>query len=130
MEAPAFMLMFVFARMIPSMCAPTPMSMAPVTCQKTFFARAPFVRVIALLSLIVSLPFTWKMKTSLAPPEMVTLKPFLKNGAVNETAYAIGLAEARKDYKFMKQRRDDYRTTQGLQALLVALRSHGWRELM
>lgn len=58
------------------------------------------------------------------------MKPFLKNGAVNETAYGIHLAETRKDVKFMKQRRDDYRTTQGLQALVIALRTHDWRELM
>ncbi len=58
------------------------------------------------------------------------IKPFLKNGAVNETAYGIHLAQARKDLKFMKQRRDAYRTTAGVQGLVVALRSHAWRELM
>jgi hypothetical protein len=40
------------------------------------------------------------------------------------------LAEVRKDVKFMKERRDMYRTTEGLQRLIEALRMHDWRELM
>lgn len=58
------------------------------------------------------------------------LAAFLKNGAVNETAYGILLSEVKRDLKFMKQRRDVYRTTQGLNALVAALRNQGWRELM
>ena len=54
----------------------------------------------------------------------------MKHGAVNEIAYSILLSQAKKDLKFMKQRRDMYRTTQGLEGLVDALRSHDWRELM
>lgn len=66
------------------------------------------------------------MERSLDP----VLAAFLKNGSVNETAYGILLAEVRRDLKFMKQRRDVYRTTQGLNALVAALPNQGWRELM
>lgn len=66
------------------------------------------------------------MEASLDP----VLAAFLKNGLVNETAYNILLSEVKRDLKFMKQRRDVYRTTQGLNALVAALRNQGWRELM
>jgi hypothetical protein len=62
------------------------------------------------------------------------LDPFLaalmKQGDVNETAYGILLAQARKELKFMKQRRDVYRTAQGVHGLIDALGSHDWRTLM
>ncbi len=58
------------------------------------------------------------------------LGSLMKHGAVNEIAYGILLSQARKELKFMKQRRDIYRTTQGLNGLVDALRSHDWRELM
>lgn len=58
------------------------------------------------------------------------LASLMKKGEVNETAYNILLSQVRKELKFMKQRRDVYRTTQGVQGLVEALRSHPWRELM
>jgi hypothetical protein len=58
------------------------------------------------------------------------LGSLLKHGSVNETAYTILLAQVRKELKFMKQRRDAYRTTQGLNGLVEALRGHDWRHLM
>ena len=58
------------------------------------------------------------------------LASLMKKGAVNETAYSILLSQVRKELKFMKQRRDIYRTTQGVHGLVEALRAHPWRELM
>jgi hypothetical protein len=58
------------------------------------------------------------------------LSGFLKAGNVNEAAYNIHLAKARKDIKFLKQRRDAYATTQGVQSLMATLRHHEWHELM
>ncbi len=58
------------------------------------------------------------------------LSRFLKNGFLHEVAYGIELAKLRKDLKFVKQRRDLYRTTQGLEGLILALRRHDWQELM
>jgi hypothetical protein len=58
------------------------------------------------------------------------LASLMKKGAVNETAYNILLSQVRKELKFMKQRRDIYRTTQGVHGLVEALRAHPWRELM
>lgn len=58
------------------------------------------------------------------------LATFLKDSAVNEKAYGILLSEVRKDLKFMKQRRDAYRTTRGTESLIVALRNSNWRDLM
>jgi hypothetical protein len=62
------------------------------------------------------------------------LDPFraslLKEGNINETAWSVRLAEARKDVKLMKQRRDAYRTEAGVIGLADALRSHDWRELL
>jgi hypothetical protein len=58
------------------------------------------------------------------------LASLMKKGDVNETAYAILLSQVRKELKFMKQRRDIYRTTQGVLGLVEALRAHSWRELM
>jgi hypothetical protein len=58
------------------------------------------------------------------------LASLMKNGAVNETAYNILLSQVRKELKFMKQRRDIYRTSQGVLGLVEALRAHPWNELM
>ncbi|MDB5103794.1 MAG: hypothetical protein JWP91_1483 [Fibrobacteres bacterium] len=58
------------------------------------------------------------------------LATLLKNGAVNDTAYNILLNQVKKEFKFMKQRRDIYRTTEGLNGLIEALRTHAWRDLM
>jgi hypothetical protein len=58
------------------------------------------------------------------------LGSLLKQGSVNETAYTILIAQVRKELKFMKQRRDAYRTSQGLNGLVEALRGHPWRDLM
>ena len=58
------------------------------------------------------------------------LASLMKKGEVNETAYGILLSQVRKELKFMKQRRDVYRTTQGVHGLVEALRAHPWRELM
>lgn len=58
------------------------------------------------------------------------LGSLMKKGAVNETAYNILLSQVRKELKFMKQRRDIYRTSQGVLGLVEALRAHPWRELM
>ena len=55
---------------------------------------------------------------------------FIRDGKVNETAYNRHLAEVRKDLKFMKERRDAYRTSQGLKQLIEALGTHDWRDLM
>jgi hypothetical protein len=70
--------------------------------------------------------------------QILTLKagldPFfaalIKDGKVNETAYLRHLAEVKKDVKFMKQRRESYATSQGVQELIQALRMHNWHELM
>ncbi|MEO6098285.1 MAG: hypothetical protein ABIQ80_21300 [Fibrobacteria bacterium] len=58
------------------------------------------------------------------------LGSLMKQGSVNETAYTILMAQVRKELKFMKQRRDAYRTTQGLNGLVEALRGNDWRLLM
>ena len=58
------------------------------------------------------------------------LASLMKKGEVNETAYGILISQVRKELKFMKQRRDVYRTTQGVHSLVEALRAHPWRELM
>lgn len=58
------------------------------------------------------------------------LGSLMKQGSVNETAYSILLSQVRKELKFMKQRRDAYRTTQGLNGLVEALRENDWRLLM
>lgn len=58
------------------------------------------------------------------------LASLMKKGEVNETAYGILISQVRKELKFMKQRRDVYRTAQGVHGLVEALRAHPWRELM
>ncbi len=58
------------------------------------------------------------------------LAGFLKRGELNEIAYNTYLARARKELNFMRQRRDAYRTTAGVDGLVEALRSHDWRELL
>ncbi|MEO6098283.1 MAG: hypothetical protein ABIW76_22475 [Fibrobacteria bacterium] len=58
------------------------------------------------------------------------LGSLMKRGSVNETAYNILMNQVRKELKFMKQRRDAYRTIQGLHGLVDALRGNDWRLLM
>lgn len=62
------------------------------------------------------------------------LNPFLagliRAGRVNEAALNTLVNQARKEWKFRRQRRDAYRTTQGVEGLLHALRVHSWDELM
>jgi hypothetical protein len=58
------------------------------------------------------------------------LASFIREGKVNEAAYKRHLAEVRKELKFMKERRDAYRTSQGLKQLIEALGTYDWRELM
>lgn len=58
------------------------------------------------------------------------LASFIRDGKVNENAYNRHLAEMRKDLKLMRERRDLYRTGQGLKELIEALGTHDWRELM
>src|SRR5205814_7094402 len=58
----------VWPRTIPSKCVPAPMVTAPETCQKTFWGRAPPVRMTFLLVAMSSVPATWKIQTSVALP--------------------------------------------------------------
>lgn len=58
------------------------------------------------------------------------LASFIRDGKVNENAYNRHLAEMRKDVKLMRERRDLYRTSQGLKELIEALGTHDWRELL
>lgn len=62
------------------------------------------------------------------------LDPFLasliKGGRLNEAAYNAHMAAVRKELKFLKQRRDAYRTGEGVRQLAEALRKHPWQELL
>ena len=58
------------------------------------------------------------------------LAKFIRGAKVNETAFSRYVAEVSKQLKFMKQRRDMYKTTQGVNELVEALRSHSWNELL
>ncbi|MDQ3000091.1 MAG: hypothetical protein M3Y08_02340 [Fibrobacterota bacterium] len=58
------------------------------------------------------------------------LAKFIRGAKVNETAFSRYVAEVSKQLKFMKQRRDMYKTSQGVNELVEALRSHPWNELL
>src|SRR5204863_3253114 len=74
MVAPVCRVMAVFERMTPSKCEFAPTIAWPATCQKMFFACAPPLSVTLLAAAMVRSPLVWKIQTSLAPPEMVTLE--------------------------------------------------------
>ena len=54
----------------------------------------------------------------------------LKAGRVDEKAFQRILAEMKKTVRFLKERRDRYRTREGVEELIDALAEHNWRELM
>jgi len=58
------------------------------------------------------------------------LASLIKGGKLNEVAYNTHVAAVRKELKFLRQRRDAYRTSEGVNQLAEALRSHPWHDLM
>ena len=64
--------------MIPLKSAAVPRVAWPATCQKMFLGCAPPLSVMMALLFTVRFCATWKIQTSLAPPERVTPAPVIK----------------------------------------------------
>ncbi len=70
-EAPVCSVIDVWLSTTPSRCAVVPRVTAPLTCQKTFLASAPPVRVTLVPLLTVRSWAIWKIQTSVALPASV-----------------------------------------------------------
>jgi len=70
-DAPVDRVIDVCPRTTPSMCAPEAAVTAPVTTQTMLLATAPPARTIFTFDETVSVPPTWKIHVSVAPPVMV-----------------------------------------------------------